>query len=361
MIVLLVLIMLIFINLILKEDKYKKIGVLISFFLIFSIFAFRNQVGVDDLNYITYYNLIFEGEVKQFFSISGVENSFYYIAILLSKFGFNYKMLFIVYAFISCFFLYKITEKMEFNKKEYLLFFLSFLTFSILPYITIMRQFAAAMIGIYASLLFNDNKYIKSILLLLLAVFFHNSSIIFIFVFIFSKIKLLNKKAIYIFLPILSWFLNITGIFYYLMKIVLVKTPYYNYFLSIGEDSFGGTSKVVLLMFIVYCFSIYLIKNKILENKKTRIILVLEMIFFSLYFITQNMGVLGRLYDYFIIFEPFSLIWVYICAKPKFKNLFFGLISLFFLFLIVYNFGINNFERFHINNYSINIVGGIRE
>ena len=359
MIVLLVLIILVVLNLGLSEENYKKYGVYISFFLIFAIFAFRDQAGIDDKNYIYYYKLISEGEIRKFFAISAVEDSFYYIAKPLTMLGFNYKMLFSVYAFISCFFLYKISNKFNFDKKKYLIFFISFLAFGVLPYVTIMRQFPAAMIGIYACLQFNDNKYIQAILLLLLAIFLHNSSFVFVFVFLLLKIKYFDKKILYIILPILAWVLNATGLFYNIMKILLKATPYYRHFLDIGEDSFGGTSIVVIFMFFIYCASIYIMAKKYFENKDTRVILIFEMVFFSLYFVTQNMGVLGRLYDYFIMFQPFALIWIYHCAKPKFKNIFLCGISSFLVLLVFYNFGIKNFERFHINEYSINVIGGV--
>ena len=357
MFVLIVVILIILLSLCLGEEKYKKYGVLISFLLIFSIFAFRNTAGVDDENYIYYYKLIAQGEIRKFFAISAVEDSFYYLAKPLTMAGFNYKMLFAVYSFISCLFLYLITRKCNFNKKEYLLFFLSFLAFGVLPYITIMRQFPAAMIGIYASLLFNENKYVRAIILLLLAIFLHNSSFIFIFVFLLSKIGFFKHKWLYVILPLLGLVLNATGIFYKLMEIILKGTPYYRHFLDIENDTFGGTSIVVIFMFLIYLASIYIITRKKFQNKNIRILIILEMIFFSLYFVTQNMGVLGRMYDYFIIFQPFSLILIYGCSKEKFRTMFLCGISSLLIFLIIYNFGINNFERFHVKEYSVDVIG----
>lgn len=361
MFVVLVLAALVLLNLCLNEKYYKIIGIPLSFLLIFSIFAFRNEAGVDDQNYIYYYKLIANGEIRKFFAISAVEDSFYYIAQLSLKLGGNYKMLFSIYAFIGTLFLYLISTKCKLNKKEYLIFFLIFLAFGALPYVTIMRQFPAAMIGIYATILFNENKYIRSILLLMFAMFLHNSSIIFVFAFLFSKIGLFKYKILYVLFPLLAWIFNISGLFYKLMEIILKGTPYYRHFLDINEDTFGGTSIVVILMFLIYCILIYVIPRKNLEKKEERVLVLFQMIFFSLYFVTQNMGVLGRMYDYFIIFQAFSFLLLYKCTKKDFKNLFLILITLFLSFLVVYNFGITYFDRFNINGYSIKIIGGVEK
>ena len=349
MVLLLCLIFLIVIYFVFDEKKYKEYGVLISLLLIFSLFAFRNMVGIDDDNYRIYYDLIKFGSVETFFNISGVEYSYYLICKVFTILNFNYKAVFFFYSSIGFIFIEKTLNKFTLNKKQYFLFFLSFLAFSLVPFITVMRQFTATAIGIYVIC---DNKVnFKNIVLLILSFCLHNTSIIFLPILFISKLDFFNNKKIYILLPLLAIFLNVTGIFYWLIKIILKGTSYYRYVLEANITIFGGAGKVVITMFLAYLFNLIFLNNDI-KNKNINILLFLQMIFFTLYFLCSGLGVLGRMYYFFIFFEPISLIMICTNLK-KYNNIAYYLSSSFFIFLIIYELLIE-FERFNIINYSIN-------
>lgn len=342
-------IFLLIIYLLLDDKKYKKYGVLISFALIFVLFAFRNApVGVDDNNYKLYFELIKSGDYRNFFLISNVEYSYFVICKFLSFLNFNYKSVFVFYSVIAFYFLWLTLKKFDLNKNDYLIVFLSFLSFSLFPFITVMRQFTAAAIGIYVMC---DKKInIKNILLLIIAVLFHNSAIIFIPLFFIQRINFLNKKVVYLSIPLVSVLINYTGIFYNLLKILLRNTEYYNYVLLANETHFGGTGIVVIFMFIIYLFNLIFLKNDF-NNKNVRFILFMQMLFFSLYFLCSGLGAMGRIYYYFVLFEPLSL--VLINKNINNNNLYLVCCVAFLLFLNVHHIMID-VDRFSILNYSIN-------
>lgn len=349
MMVLLCTLFLIIIYLIFDEKKYCKYGIVFSLILIFSLFAFRNIVGVDDNNYKLYFDLISAGYDKKFFDISGVEYSYYIICKILSFFKLNYKSIFFVYSSISFTFIFKTLKKFSLNKEQYLTLFLSFLAFSLIPFITVMRQFTATSIAIYAIC---DKKInIKNIILIILASLFHGSAVVFLPILFLENIKCFNNKISYIFLPLFAYFLNFSGIFYALIKVILKGTSYYRYVLEIDQTTFGGSGIVVLLMFICYLINL-LFFEKDENNEKVKLILFLQMIFFSLYFLCSGMGVIGRLYYYFIFFEPLSLILISKNVKKN-NNLMYYLASFVFVLLIFYQV-IIDLDRFSLLNYSIN-------
>ena len=117
MMVLLCTLLLIEMYLIYDEKKYYKYGIVISLFLIFFLFAFRNNVGIDDYNYKLYFDLISAGNDKQFFNISGVEYSYYIICKVLSFLRLNYKSVFFFYSSIGFIFIWKTLKKFSLNKE----------------------------------------------------------------------------------------------------------------------------------------------------------------------------------------------------------------------------------------------------
>ena len=350
MMVLLCTLLLIGMYLIYDEKKYYKYVIVISLFLIFFLFAFRNNVGIDDYNYKLYFDLISAGNDKQFFNISGVEYSYYIICKVLSFLRLNYKSVFFFYSSIGFIFIWKTLKKFSLNKEQYLTFFLSFLAFSLIPFITVMRQFTATAIGIYAIC---DKKInIRNMALIIIATLFHNSAIIFLPILLISKIKFINKKVFYILIPLIAIFLNSTGIFYSLAKVLLKDTSYYRYILEMNETVFGGSGIIVMLMFLVYLANLLFLEKE-LNNENIKLISFMQMIFFSLYFLCYGMGVIGRLYYYFIFFEPLSLILICKNVKSNNNKLSYYLTSSFLVLLIFYNI-MNDLDRFSILNYSIN-------
>ena len=156
----------------------------------------------------------------------------------------------------------------------------------------------------------------------------------------------------YILIPLIAIFLNSTGIFYSLAKVLLKDTSYYRYILEMNETVFGGSGIIVMLMFLVYLANLLFLEKE-LNNENIKLISFMQMIFFSLYFLCYGMGVIGRLYYYFIFFEPLSLILICKNVKSNNNKLSYYLTSSFLVLLIFYNI-MNDLDRFSILNYSIN-------
>lgn len=370
MYVLIVLGIICFLYFYLNDELYKKWGIVLSLVSIFTIFAFRDYIGVDDKVYMFYYNLIKFGKVDYYFSISATEYSFYLISKIISFLGFNYKVMFSFYSSLSFIFLHQIITKcFNFNKKESFIFLLSFLAFSILPYITIMRQFLAATIGIYACFLFVNREIKKSFLYLLLAIFFHYSAILFVLIPLLYKIKPFSYKITYFILSITAIVLSKTGLFLNFLKFILQNSRYYGYIENF-RNLHSSSGIVVMFMFICFLIAILLINFKKNLNNKLKLTLIFQLCFFCLYFLTSNLGVIARVYDYFIIFEFMPLILMYryireekfklITSRIKFLNLkniksyTFNCIIIMLLVLISYNFIYKNFDDYSLLNYSLN-------
>lgn len=348
MLALIVGIILILIYFFAKEEKFSKKTICICLFLIFSLFAFRNIVGVDDNNYKLYYDLISSGNDLQFFNISGTEYSFYLFCKFFQLFGFNYKIIFFIYSLISFYYIYKTLSLCELTKEEYLILFLSFLSFSFVPYITIMRQFTATTIGIYA--IYKYKKFdVRAFCLFAFAFFIHNSSIIFVPVYLFKNIKIFKNVNIYLLLPFICLFFNFSGLFIFLAKLLLKNSSYYRYIENIYNVG-TGSGIVVFFLFAFYILSIILIK---INKKEINLTIYLELVFFSLYFLTFKQGVINRLAYYFILFEPISILYIYRNINLTKKKCFLIFCILMFLLFISYNTIIRGNGNYSIVNYSV--------
>ena len=268
--------------------------------VVFAIFfGTRNNVAVDDLNYIK----IFYTFSKSLENINGYPNVELIFKVICRIIGFlhmNYKAVFLLYSALSFTFLGLFLKKINLSKRNLFIFVMSFLGIAFFTYMTVMRQFLAITMALYGLALFNERKYKRSIALILISALFHNSTIIVLIllpIFI-DKFKIDYKLRIAI--PILVMILGETGIINYFIKFVASNLKYSQYILEEGQKAFGGSGITHYFYLLVYIVQCILLKNN--KNKKYEFIERSQAIYFITYFATINSGYAIRISYLYLIF-----------------------------------------------------------
>lgn len=317
--------------LILAFNKEKNnICVKFIFILCALIYGCRDFGGIDDPSYING----FYGAINNQ-TIYGFENSFIIISKLLGFLGFNYKGMFLLYASMSFIFMYLSYKELCENKYEWIIVIIGFFNFLFIPTITIMRQFLAATIIMYALILRMKNKKKISIIMIFVASIIHQGAIFILFI-----LPIFNRKIdvkIKIIIPLISLFIVYAGLANIIFNIISQIIPYkYKGYLGITNNPDIGLLHTILII-------VYLAQNimSILNNKKVpnRVDFLErgQMIYFCLYFITLSSGWLNRMSSYLMLFVPF----IFITMISKFplkrdKNLLYILCCLLSILLFVY-------------------------
>ncbi|QWU15125.1 EpsG family protein [Paenibacillus sophorae] len=301
------------------KKNAKKIFVLLSFTQLFIISAFRGvNIGVDTKTYISYfYNIRF----IDFTNLKNIplEKGYVLLNYFLHFFSHSGMILLIVVSFIT------IGLIMAFIYKHSQIIWLSVYLFITLMYfyssMNIMRQYLAISILLFGITYVRKQKFIPFLVTVILASLFHFTSIVFIIVYLFPRIKFNYKNIIFTFV------LGI-GIFFFLEPILffLIKTfPQYSGYISYFESNKIGSILNFLMIFIVFMFSLIFLKRKKInisvdnngnfgisnENvnegaaiytseDKLLIYIILTAVIISL--LSIRMSILGRVTDYFSIF-----------------------------------------------------------
>lgn len=303
MVIYIEIILILLLSIILKNDKFKKYGIPIIFIFTLLIVGTRNELGLDDKNYIEIFNNVKIGNMN---GTRNAEYSYILISQVVAKCGFNYKMLFLVYSIMTFGTMYICIKKLDINKIEFVIFMLSYLIFCFSAFLTTMRQALAASIVFLAFIMIKEKKYKRGILLTIIAGFFHNSAWMCLpILIIFSdRIKINNKIKMLI--PILCLLISKTNIVYVVIKLVNQKLHlgYDTYILNVGENNFVNSGILVLLMFIIYEFQFF-IKT---SSKKDEFLYKGQLLYFSIFYITSGLGFIRRFSYYLLLFESFILV-----------------------------------------------------
>lgn len=160
------------------KDKSKIKYNLLFYFSLMIVTLFiglRYNVGTDFESYTKIYYKIINLNLTSYFDYN-IEIGHYIICKIANILFDNSYGMMIIYAFFTNFFVMKAIEKLT-NKKywlSYLIYGLTFLPFACNG----IRQGLSMAIILYAFTFFNENKYIKFYLFILIAFLFHKSSII---------------------------------------------------------------------------------------------------------------------------------------------------------------------------------------
>gem|GEM_PF-3556432 len=285
------------------SKDYSNKSRLLSYYLYFIagmflwiISAFRYGVGTD---FFTYYNSINQLDIK---NVKNFEYVFYFIKVFSKNIADNGQFFIALIAFLTIFYLclaiYKLSPYPEMSIMVFLGLGHYFSSFNGI------RQYLAISLILYALSLFYSGKKKSSILFLILPVFIHFSSII--FVVFFALITLIKKRKV-IYYPFIFLTIFISLLFY------LKPNLFYNYIFILGYEVYLETKYIVtgsniiwviieICIFLFYCAFNYHSKSFYNEN-----ILYLSIPFSLLSIAFTFLGLQGLIFNriatYFNIFH----------------------------------------------------------
>jgi len=154
--------------------------------IIFIVVAFRYMIGWDYDSYINKFDTVEENDIY-------METSFVYLCLILRHFGFDYQMLFLIYALITMFFIYKAADYYVNNATLYWGLYLLY-PMGMLYSMGQIRQAAAIAIFLWSTKYIVENKFFQYVFYVLLATMIHNSAVILIMVYPMLKYTLTLRK-----------------------------------------------------------------------------------------------------------------------------------------------------------------------
>lgn len=280
----------------------KKRASQVAFIILWMVYAFRNQVAVDDSSYIQAFDYINRGWGYD------IEFTYQILAKFAYSFGMSYKFIFLVYGTISIFFLYKTIDLIYNTNVNKALYMASFFGTVFVSSMSVMRQFLAACLYFYAVVyLHKKRKMVLPIIISIIAATFHGGSIVAIPLLLLFRpqvnIKYTAKISI-LMVCIVSGYLNIaTFMFRRVLKLLPVSYQIYSNELSGSFSSAGQTlSYVLLLLFMAQCIFSMRMKQTQLSSEMNVALEKGQFIYLCLLFFFVHAGVASRLAFTFIPF-----------------------------------------------------------
>lgn len=296
--------------------------------LIIIIAGFRSiNVGVDTYQFCYIYNKTFGTitNVSQGLELTRFEAGFVFLCYFLSRFSNNYRVLLLVTSVIifSCvmYFIRKNSKNIPFS--IYLFIALNFFGM----YMNVMRQaLAIGIILIIYEKFLKEKKYFKYCLGVLVAMLFHKSAFIMLFLPLILKINFKPKV-------IMSAFALGVGFFLFGDKILAVIANVIGYGGYITKlDYFSSNYFGALLLFMVNLFIFifcYFKKSKLEINELN--LLKISFVGLIISLCTIKISIIGRINEYFNIFNIILIPNILVKTKNK-LFIAFMMIILFFLY-----------------------------
>lgn len=339
--------------------KYiNKYGLPICMIVFALFFGCRNVVAVDDKAYIDIFNAFSNNLINVTKRYKNIEISYKLLCGFFGILGFNFKAIFLFYSITSYTFLYLFLKKMELKKEELLIFLMTFFAIGFFVYMTVMRQFLAISISLYALTFLKEKKYKICVIYILIASAFHIFSLIMlIFIPIFNDEKIKVNVKIKIILPIIALLIGKLGIANSIINLVASISKYSIYTSENTNNAFGGSGILHYIWLTIYELQ-FLFKN---YNKSTYYEMLErgQMIYLTIFFITINSGFALRISYLFLIFMCFIFITLLYRVKSKsnkYSIIYLVLISLLLFDIYTVNQQINSSRgNFGSNDFSINI------
>ncbi|RHF64286.1 EpsG family protein [Fusobacterium mortiferum] len=283
-----------------RKTLFLKVGVII--FLLFS--ALRYQTGLDWLMYNNYYNL----NISDVISRGNTGMAYIYMMDIFKKLNFEYYGMQFVISIFTGGVIYKFYKK---NSKYPMLCLFIYYNMYYLRYnMGLQKQILAISLCLIAYDSYFHNKMKKAIIFFILALNFHFSSIIFLLMFLFEKLRITRKTQIIIMtffiMSIVILRINIANLilekFLIITKLInleFINNKIVTYF---GHEYYSKEAIIGknLIIRIFLIFSFILLKKPI--NKNERFIYYGATLYIILSCISLNFYILDRLVVYFGIF-----------------------------------------------------------
>lgn len=240
----------------------------ISIFVVWFIGAFRFNIGTDYYTYVTWYDTwdMYTHGAKE---INEIEPGFYYLVNFLNAIGVHYQALFVVYETIILFFLYK---GLNYFLSENWLRFAVFAMFVFFPStgghwwdMNGIRQAAAISISFLGMKYLVEDKLLKFMLIFLVAMMFHYSSLLIILMILFKR-KIIPFKVVFLLL-IVGFTSNALGITAgFAMSIIgnmAALIGRYEAAVLAADAGTASFSIVAFFLVVLYYFAKQIMKNEI--------------------------------------------------------------------------------------------------
>lgn len=296
----------------LYKKRYKMRGTIYIFISILSMSILaavrNNDIGKDIETYvIPTFNWALRFDFKEFMAIGNLENGYKLFVFIIANIFKDYHWILFFTQFIISVLIYIFAYK-EKNKMSMWLVMIVFLLIMYNDTLTMMRQSIAVLLIILSYSSLKEKKYIKTIILYVSAILFHNTAIISILGYIFiiinysSKIEKKSKRYISgimlaICMVCLIFYQKILYIFTFNINILPIR--FYAYFNTEYYTDNLIISKSTLLFKSVWILvaSIY---NRIVRKEQTpKLILIFLLIDLGMYLISFKLGPVMRLGYYF--------------------------------------------------------------
>ena len=280
----------------------KKSAAKLSIGILWAVYAFRDDIGLDDGNYIQVFDYLKKGWGYD------VEWSYRKLCEIAIKIGMNYKFCFFIYGTLSIILLYKAMDIFfieNFKKGVYLACFFGTVFVSS---VTVMRQFLAACFCFYAAaLLYKENKLLKPLLLCVIGVVFHTGAVFAIPFLILLKRNFIcgyTKKLIILLICVVCGYLRIPNILVsYLVGFLPASYQIYASTLGQSYSTAGGAlSWLLLLMFALQCVISERSGLMVPEGKLDNVLEMGQLMYVGMLFIFVQAGVINRLAFTFLPF-----------------------------------------------------------
>lgn len=323
---------------------YKDIDCIPISFIIMALFlGLRNDIGLDDGMYLrTFQEIRSDGS-----SWRDIEASYTWISKIVQSVGGTVQLVFLIYAIITCFFLYLSIKKLVKNENRWI-FFGIFLSFMFLSSITLMRQFAAGSLVLYGYCNWRENKWKKSIVILFMAGMLHTSAFLSILYFFLAKyvkkISSSTKMMILIFcyifqyIPVSEILVKVVGAipalskFYYVKYYLLTSSRFFS-------DHIGIIETCYLLLFIYMMFTCKNARTSDIADERDSLFSELETYAFLYFAIRMLLSQFGYLYRISYYLEFFAVIYMSSCNcifNKRSQRIFQAIGVTFFFLLFIY-------------------------
>ena len=294
-------------------QKRNKLTFGIFFFGLFLLLALRDiSVGKD----LHIYENIFETSSKTpFEKLSKMKWEIGYTAYnkLISMVSTNYRFFLIVTAIVTLLPIYHLYSE----EKKYS--FLSILLFVNMPCFLMifsgLRQAIAISIGIWVYLSLEKKKYILSVALMVLAMYFHTSAFILILLYFAFFVKVKTKHLIFIIPAMIAIYMYRIP----LLKFVIEVMPeqYEEFYGELKQTGAIGT----LLLFLVFSIFSFIVFDEKMMTRKDYCMRNVLLISTVLQFFVPVHALVQRASYYFLVFAPVSLVSVVKAPKKNLKEI----------------------------------------
>lgn len=303
----------------LAQKKFKKnekrAGIIYSFIAILvpSVIAgIRGiTVGSDTGGYVqrSFNEALINGSLAGFLETSEkLETGYRIFTYIIAKVFGDIHWLFFIHQFIICLIVYKVA----YDRREKIPMYMVMVVYYTIFYsisLNLARQSLAIAIILYSIKFMENRKYIKTLLLLLLAIQFHSSAIfaVFLYFIIFvNQIKIKPKSKIMIFFMIICLLIGIIisyeQILYFMtFNISIIPAKFYNYLNSkyaldtINVSAFEISFKSIWIILSIMYMSITK-KDKKYNIESYFIFLIIDLFMFSISFKISNAFRMGHYY-----------------------------------------------------------------